>query len=695
MIDQQTVDKIIETAQIVDVVSDFVSLRKRGANYTGLCPFHNDRTPSFSVSPAKNICKCFSCGKGGNPVIFVMEHEQMTFVEALRYLAKKYNIEIKERELTDEEKQKQTAREGMLILNSYAQSEFARNLFESEEGKNIGHAYFAERGFRTDIIKKFQLGYAFEQRDHFTQKAISEGYNKDYLLSTGLSTSGQNGTMADRFRGRVIFPIHSLSGKVLGFGGRILGKKDKVAKYLNSPESEIYHKSNELYGMYFARQAIIKEDRCFLVEGYTDVISMHQAGIENVVASSGTSLTQGQIKMIHRFTSNVVVLYDGDAAGIKASLRGIDLILKEGLNVKIVLLPEGEDPDSFSQKNSASFFSEYIKDHETDFIKFKTGLLIEQIQNDPIKKAGVINDIVRSISIIPDLIVRSVYVKETARMLEINEEILLQEIKKHLSNPSLNDYNENPGPANIQAPAASAVNTPMPTSGNTGYPSDFPPPPPPFEVMDENRGNVSPDMAAPLPGSAPREVGRDSTLDIFERNIIRYLVRYGEKKLILTDQETNENYEESVADFILNTLEQYNIEFSHPVYSKMIELVKTAKNIPDFRSQSYFVNNSDLEVSRVATDLIVEKYALSKIYTKYSTVTSEEDVLEDRIIRAMVEMQDAILKKKIKTLNDGIRTAAKNKDEEELRQLMNLLMIANENRKKLAFILGERIVTRL
>ena len=440
MIDQQTVDKILETAQIVDVVSDFVSLRKRGANYTGLCPFHNDRTPSFSVSPSKNICKCFSCGKGGNPVVFIMEHEQMTFIEAVRYLAKKYNIEIKERELSDEEKKQQTAREGMLVLNSYAQSEFTNNLFETEEGQTIGLSYFKERGFRPDIIKKFQLGYSFEQRDGFTSKALAAGYNKDYLLKTGLTTIGQNESMADRFRGRVIFPIHSLSGKVLGFGGRILKKNEKTAKYLNSPESEIYHKSNELYGIYFAKQAIIKEDRCFLVEGYTDVLSMHQSGIENVVASSGTALTPGQIKMIHRFTNNIIVLYDGDAAGIKASVRGIDLILKEGLNVKVVLLPDGEDPDSFSKQRSSTEFAEYIKNNETDFIRFKTNLLIEQIKDDPIKKAGVINDIVKSISIIPDLIIRSVDVKETERMLEISEEILFNEVKKQLDNPQTDNF---------------------------------------------------------------------------------------------------------------------------------------------------------------------------------------------------------------------------------------------------------------
>lgn len=676
MIDQQTVDKILETAQIVDVVSDFVSLRKRGANYTGLCPFHNDRTPSFSVSPSKNICKCFSCGKGGNPVVFIMEHEQMTFIEAVRYLAKKYNIEIKERELSDEEKKQQTAREGMLVLNSYAQSEFTNNLFETEEGQTIGLSYFKERGFRPDIIKKFQLGYSFEQRDGFTSKALAAGYNKDYLLKTGLTTIGQNESMADRFRGRVIFPIHSLSGKVLGFGGRILKKNEKTAKYLNSPESEIYHKSNELYGIYFAKQAIIKEDRCFLVEGYTDVLSMHQSGIENVVASSGTALTPGQIKMIHRFTNNIIVLYDGDAAGIKASVRGIDLILKEGLNVKVVLLPDGEDPDSFSKQRSSTEFAEYIKNNETDFIRFKTNLLIEQIKDDPIKKAGVINDIVKSISIIPDLIIRSVYVKETARMLEISEEILLNEVKKQLDNPQTDNFIQN----NISTTSAPHV---------TPDSSSFPPPD--FHFRDE----ISDTKSQSETIDYEPIITRDKTLDIFERNIIRYLVKYGEKLLLFNDAETKENYEESVADFILNTLEQYNITFNHPVYSKMIELVKTVKSNNGFKSQSYFVNNSDLSISKVATDLIVEKYSLSKIYTKYTVVVSEEDILEERIIRAIVEMQDAILKTKIRAINDDIKNAVKNRDEHHIKELMIMLMNANESRKKLAFILGERIVTRI
>ena len=358
MIDQATVDRIIDAANILDVVSDFVTLRKRGVNYIGLCPFHDEKTPSFSVSPSKGICKCFSCGKGGSAVHFIMEHEQLSYYEALKYLAKKYNIEIKERELTDEEKQMQSDRESMLIVNSFAQEYFTNILFEHAEGRSVGLAYFHERGFRDDIIKKFSLGYSLEQRDALFKEAEKRGYKKDYLLKTGLCLEGQNGYVSDRFRGRVIFPVFSLSGKVLAFGGRILKKDDKMAKYVNSPESEVYHKSNELYGIYHAKQSIVKNDCCFLVEGYTDVLSMHQSGIENVVASSGTSLTPGQIRLIHRFTNNIIVLYDGDAAGIKASLRGIDLILKEGMNIKVVLLTDGDDQDSFSRKKSPASFTE-------------------------------------------------------------------------------------------------------------------------------------------------------------------------------------------------------------------------------------------------------------------------------------------------------------------------------------------------
>ena len=432
MIDQPTIDRILDAAQIYDVVSDFVTLRKRGVNYVGLCPFHDDKTPSFYVSPAKGLCKCFACGKGGNAVHFIMEHEQMSYPEALKYLAKKYGIEIKERELSSEEKIAQGERESLFIVNNFARDYFQNILKNHVDGRSIGMAYFRSRGFRDDIIEKFQLGYCTESHDALAQEALKKGYKKDYLVKTGLCYETDDHRLRDRFWGRVIFPVHTLSGKVVAFGGRVLAGATKgvKVKYVNSPESEIYHKSNELYGIYFAKQAIVKQDRCFLVEGYTDVISMHQSGIENVVASSGTALTSGQIRMIHRFTNNMTVLYDGDAAGIKASIRGIDMLLEEGMNVKVCLLPDGDDPDSFARKHNATEFQAFIQENETDFIRFKTNLLLEDAGKDPIKRAELIGNLVQSISIIPEAIVRDVYIKECAQLLHVEDKLLVSEVAK-------------------------------------------------------------------------------------------------------------------------------------------------------------------------------------------------------------------------------------------------------------------------
>ncbi|MGL4292229.1 MAG: DNA primase [Bacteroidales bacterium] len=655
MIDQATIDRIMDTAQIVDVVSDFVSLKRRGANHIGLCPFHNEKTPSFSVSTTKNICKCFSCGKGGNPVNFIMEHEQMTFVEALKYLAKKYNIEIEEKELTEEEKQIQSAREAMLVINTFAQEQFARNLFDTDEGQNIGLSYFHERGFRNDIIRKFQLGYSFEQRDHFSQIALRQGFNKDNLLKTGLSMEGQTGQIADRFRGRVMFPVHSLSGKVLAFGGRILQKNDKLAKYVNSPESEIYHKSNELYGIYFAKGAIIKQDRCFLVEGYTDVLSKHQAGIENVVASSGTSLTPGQIRMIHRFTPNVTVLYDGDAAGIKASLRGIDLILKEGMNVKVVSLPDGDDPDSFSRKQSAASFMQYITAHETDFIRFKTSLLLEQAQNDPIKRAEMIADIVRSIAIIPDNIIRSVYIRETSRMLEIGEEVLINEVNKQKS--VIAESEQTPPRANVAAIQPANTQTDQPVS----------------------------DMAA-------QQAVRSVVLDRYERSIVRYIIRYGDLNLYTDEDENGQETTYSVIGYILGDLANDHITFGHPLYARILEISRQINTGDKF--ESYFVNHRDPDVSRLATDMVADRYQLSKIHTKYAVVEEEKDRLFDLIPRALFELKDAIIREEIKVINDKIKAAAQAQDMPRTLALMEEVAEKNQVRAILAKELGERIVTR-
>ena len=431
MIDQATIDRIISAANIVDVVSEFVTLRKRGVNYVGLCPFHADKSPSFYVSPAKNICKCFACGEGGTAVHFIMKHEQIGYLDALRYLAKKYGIEIQERELTEREKQFRDDRESMFIVNQWAQQYFTRNLFENLDGRLVGLRYFIERGLREETIRKFQLGYALDQRDALAKAAQLAGYQRKYLEKTGLVIADEDGKRTyDRFRGRVIFPVHSLSGKVVAFGGRILKKAEKTAKYVNSPESEIYHKSDELYGLFQAKQTIVRKDHCFLVEGYMDVIGMHQAGIENVVASSGTALTRGQIRLIRRFTNNITILYDGDAAGIKAAIRGIDMFLEEEMNVKVVLLPDGEDPDSFARSRSASEFGEFIAGHETDFIRFKTQLLLKEVGDDPVKRAELISDMVRTIALIPNNISRAVYIRECAAMMAIDEQVLINEVNK-------------------------------------------------------------------------------------------------------------------------------------------------------------------------------------------------------------------------------------------------------------------------
>ena len=409
MIDQLTIEKILDAANIVDVVSEFVTLRRRGVNYVGLCPFHNEKTPSFYVSPSKGICKCFSCGKGGNVIHFLMEHEQMSYWDAAKWLARKYGIPYSERELTDSEKALQNERESMFITNQFALDFFKDTLLNTEKGRAIGLAYFRKRGFRDDILDKFFLGYCPDEPDALARAALAKGFTKENLIKTGLCYERENdGQLRDRFHGRVIFPVHSISGKVVAFGGRIMSSDAKVAKYVNSPESIIYSKSRELYGLYQAKQAIVRKDRCFLVEGYADVISMFQSGVENVVASSGTSLTPGQIRLIHRFTNNITVLYDGDKAGIKASLRGIDMLLAEGMNVKVLLLPDGEDPDSFAQGRGATAFQQYIDTHQVDFIKFKVNLLMEDAQDDPYSRSELIKSITQSISVIQDPIVRSV-----------------------------------------------------------------------------------------------------------------------------------------------------------------------------------------------------------------------------------------------------------------------------------------------
>ena len=469
MIDQATIDRILDAAQIVDVVSEFVTLRRRGVNYIGLCPFHNEKTPSFSVSPSKGLCKCFSCGKGGNVVHFIMEHEQLSYYEALKWLANKYHIEVKERELTDEEKQAHSLRESLFVVNQFASEYFQDILYNHIDGQRIGMTYLRSRGFRDDIIKKFQLGYSTDSHDALARTAKQKGYQEEFLVKTGLCYRKDDGSLRDRFWGRVIFPVHTLSGKVVAFGGRVLSAatKNVQMKYVNSPESEIYHKSRELYGIYFAKQAIVRQDRCFLVEGYTDVISMHQSGIENVVASSGTALTSDQIRLIHRFTNNITVLYDGDGAGIKASIRGIDMLLEEGMNIKVCLLPDGDDPDSFARKHNATDYQAYINEHEVDFIRFKTNLLMEEAGKDPIKRASLISSIVKSISVIPDSIVRSVYTRECSQLLQMEEKILIEAVNKLIEQAQENKYKE------IQRKQRQATQHHLDSRGQADLGSDF------------------------------------------------------------------------------------------------------------------------------------------------------------------------------------------------------------------------------
>ena len=672
MIDQATVDKIIDSANILEVVSDFVTLRKRGVNYVGLCPFHDEKTPSFSVSPSKGICKCFSCGKGGSAVHFIMEHEQLSYYEALKYLAKKYNIEIEERELSDEEKQIKSDRESMLIVNSFAQEYFSNILFQHSEGRSVGLAYFHERGFRDDIIHKFALGYSLEQRDALAIEAKKRGYKEEYLLKTGLCLEGQNGYISDRFRGRVIFPVFSLSGKVLAFGGRVLRKSDKLAKYVNSPESEVYHKSNVLYGIYQAKQSIVKNDNCFLVEGYTDVLSMHQAGVENVVASSGTSLTPGQIRLIHRFTNNITVIYDGDAAGIKASLRGIDLILKEGMNIKVVLLPDGDDPDSFAKKQSASSFTEYIKNHEVDFIRFKTNLLLDSAGNDPIKRAELISDIVQSIAIIPDTIVRSVYTKECSRLMEISEEVLLREINKIKLSQLQNGTP--PNKKTLSETSADKQN-----SQEEGTQNDD------TETLMETQG---------VPQGVLQEKRVPSPLDPFEKTLVRYMIRYGFHDLFSEiNEETRETETWKVIPYILTDLRNDEIEFQHPLYKKVIAEINHIFDQEGEHLTRYFWAHPDEEISRLAVDLVSEKYQLSKIHTKFQTIESEEEKLADLIPRALFELKDAITSLNIKHIREEIKKTAKEKNPERTTQLMSELNGLYALKAALAKQLGERIVS--
>ena len=711
MIDQPTIDRILDAANIVDVVSEFVTLRRRGVNYVGLCPFHADKTPSFYVSPAKNICKCFACGEGGTAVHFIMKHEQLSYFDALRWLAKKYHIEIHERELTEREKQARNDRESMLIVNTWAGEYFTSLLQNHIEGRTVGMRYFAERGFREDTIRKFQLGYSLNERDALYKEAMRKGYKREYLEKTGLVIAYDDGRVTDRFRGRVMFPVHSLSGKIVAFGGRVLKKeKDaKVAKYVNSPESEIYHKSNELYGLYFAKQAIVRADRCYLVEGYTDVISMHQAGVENVVASSGTALTQGQIRLIHRFTNNITVLYDGDAAGIKAAIRGIDLLLEEGMNVKVLLLPDGEDPDSFARSHSATEFGEYIKANETDFIRFKTKLLMEEAGSDPIRRSQLINDIVSTISVIPDTIARSVYIRECSSTMEIDEQVLLNAVNKiRLSKRETKreQSQSQPPRPNIPAFADDAVNNyvypPELASQEIADvpepPSDFPAPPPASDEVPQESGPQDVPPPEPEPEQRPTSQPRiqRSPFEAYEINLLRYIIRYGEQLLYdYVDEESGEPVRWKVAEYIKSDLEQDNLTFYNPLFKQILD--EAAEHCQDegFVAHRYFLAHPDPLVSQLAANLISEKYQLSKYHSKFHELEDEKDMLDQLVIRDIFALKDAYIIRQIKETLGKMKEAQAAGNWEQAMELMKELTRLNDIKAVLSKELGERIVLKM
>ncbi len=667
MIDQATIDRILDAAQIVEVVSDFVTLRKRGVNYVGLCPFHNEKTPSFSVSPSKGLCKCFSCGKGGNAVHFIMEHEQMSYPEALRYLAKKYNIEIKERELTNEEKEVQSNRESMFIVNNFARDYFQNILKNHVDGRSIGLAYFRQRGFRDDIIDKFQLGFSTEGRDALAQEALRKGFKQEFLVKTGLCYETDDHKLRDRFWGRVMFPVHTLSGKVVAFGGRVLSTENKkLAKYVNSPESEIYHKSNELYGIYFAKQAIVKQDRCFLVEGYTDVISMHQSGVENVVASSGTSLTPGQIRLIHRFTNNITVLYDGDMAGIKASIRGIDMLLEEGMNIKVCLLPDGDDPDSFARKHNATEFQNFIQEHETDFIRFKAQLLMEDAGKDPMKRAELINDIVRSIAVIPEAIVRDVYIKECGQLLRIEDKLLVSEVAKRRE---LQAEKGNKPIASNNAP--------------TPQPGEMPPPFPPEEMEADTYQSF-----------IPQEGKEGQEFYKYERLIIQMIVRYGEKVMCnLTDEEGNE-VPVTVVEYVINDLKEDELAFHNPLHRRILSEASEHIHDQEFASERFFVAHPDPKISTIATELASDRYQLSKYHSKTQKLVTHEERLYEMVPMLMINFKNAIVAEELKHIMYALQDPSIANDNAQCDAVMQRYKEMKEIQNLMAKRLGDRVVLR-
>lgn len=662
MIDHATIERIKDAANIVEVVSEFVTLRKSGSNYKGLCPFHDEKTPSFYVSPARGTCHCFGCGKGGNPVGFIMEHEQMTYPEALRWLARKYHIEIKERELSDNEKREQSERESMFIVNEWAASYFQHLMHDTADGVAIGMQYFRSRGFRDDIVSKFQLGYDDTDRRALAQEALRKGYKEDFLLKTGICYKNDRGELIDRYAGRVIFPWIGISGKVVGFGGRLLDSRTKGVnqKYVNSPDSDIYHKDRELYGIYQAKKAIAKEDRVYMVEGYTDVISMHQCGIENVVANSGTALSVHQIHILHRFTSNITLLYDGDAAGIHAALRGTDMLLSEGMNLKVLLLPDGDDPDSFARKHSADEFRKYIEEHQTDFIEFKTNLLLRG-ERDPLKRSEAINSIVRSISFVTNPILRDTYLHDCSVRMGINEATLIN---------TLNNFIR----SNREATASSSDNsqTTQPTTQNSKL-------------------NIQ---------NSPSPLQQASKV---EQMLVELIVRNGDTVIynnVETEDGTTVNL--NVAQYIAYNLGVDGLKFANPLNSRILDEAVNHAGDEQFCAEQFFLHHSDIEISRIATDLCMDKYQLldeQKVARADEEKNADElRVEEENRIEALRQQTEHLLndfrmdylEQRLRDLKRDISLAVN--DPERLQQLMEEYKTAHELRSQLARLLGNNII---
>ena len=616
MISRSTIDRVFETARVEEVIGEFVQLKKAGSNFKGLSPFTDEKSPSFMVSPVKQIWKDFSTGKGGNAVSFLMEHEHYSYPEAIKFLAKKYNIEIEETVQSNEEKEQMNERESMFLVSNFAKEYFQEVLLKSNQGKAIGLSYFKERGFSDDSIKKFDLGYCLDTWDSFTNEALKKGYDIKYLASTGVTIVREN-KQFDRFKGRVMFPIHSMSGRILGFGGRTLSSDKKTAKYVNSPESDIYHKSKILYGIYQAKKEIAKQDNCYLVEGYTDVISFYQSGIENVVASSGTALTSDQIRLVHRLTKNITVLFDGDAAGIRASLRGIDLILEQGMNVKVVTFPDGDDPDSFAKKHSEASLREYLEESSQDFINFKVSLLMKDANNDPVKKAGLIRGIVTSISKIPDSIQREVYVQECSRIMEISERVLFSELAQLISKNS-QDYKKNQ-----QKEKQS------------------------FEVVKKQTEQL-------------KEV---NSLFILEREIIRILLLFGNQETDFVDfievededgviHLEKEKYTNQVSKELYLNLQDDEIEFSNEIFKNIYyEMIHQLNQVDKIEMES-FINHSNPDISSIVTSILMddEKYTLSDWKRKNIFVTESVEVLSKLVSDAILNLRRILIDKKIQQL---------------------------------------------